>query len=1156
MRFLRTPIFSLLIALTFPAPCHAQMSVKELEQELKRVEKPETDEERQLFNVLDESLELAKKHQANLAAIKDFKARIKAAPDSLSKLRQNPPKPSFPLSPPENISRKELENTLNEIHAELETQRKNYEKLQNELSERDKSTTTVAQNLATRRNELNELDIPGALPSNASKVQLAELNQKKQRKQYLESEIEKLKAEQDCYIAEQDLLRVKSHILSNNIIKPLIDIQANWQKVLQQKTIAEAEAALKQARIREASLSNIPELAAIARSNAAMAELRSGADGLSSKIASAYNYRTKLEEQIARIKREEKYAKDRIELLENADLEIDSETGRLLRKQRSNIPDTDKLEGDLRRLLSESATAQLELIKFEHRSTRELTDIEAQIKDLYERHKDSGVKEETIRELLNQKRELLEDVTNDYRTYSNRLNLSIGTTKQAISTFSNYALFLDERLLWIPSAERLKTSDIPAEFDAIVRAFSPAVGGAWAASMFEDMKSRWFLWAPVLILFLLPYVRRQKIIANLASEGKRATKRNCSSFSPTLKALFNSLLLNSPVPLAAIFLAWRTENTSPFYPALLALAAFSFAVGFIRRLSRPSGILESHIHLGSERTEVIYKNLRWYLPVAMPLVFLSYLVLVGMDQFAATGRITFIILLLVTGVLLFNITKPSKQVLYTGHSPTRIAKVSFILAVLTPLALITAVALGYISSVLTVQQQLLASLIIILTTLLVVALLLRWGLVSRRRLAINQALKRREAALAERKKKEEDGESTESANDIPTLEEVKAKAVDVAEVEEKTTRLIKVGAFCALAFSLWTIWAASLPALSFLDNVELWDSNGKDKTEQTANSSSPAGMLKNIGSSGSDSSSSEDSSSSSESLPKIIAPDKSKVTLQDLLIFFIALFLTFTAARNIPSLLELTLLSKLNLKPGGSFAVTTAITYTIVVVGIIIAFARIGITWSKVQWIAAAVTLGIGFGLQEVFANFVAGLILLFERPIRLGDYITVGDVSGRVTQIRIRATTIQQLNNRELVVPNKEFITGQVVNWTLKDALLRAEVTVGIAYGSDTELARQELLKVADANPRVVKSQKPDVIFGDFADSTLNFTLRCHVNGIEDFIPVQSELRFAIDKAFREHNIEIAFPQRDIHIRSVTNLSEALKEQAKEITQQEGDKK
>jgi potassium efflux system protein len=190
--------------------------------------------------------------------------------------------------------------------------------------------------------------------------------------------------------------------------------------------------------------------------------------------------------------------------------------------------------------------------------------------------------------------------------------------------------------------------------------------------------------------------------------------------------------------------------------------------------------------------------------------------------------------------------------------------------------------------------------------------------------------------------------------------------------------------------------------------------------------------------------------------------------------------------------------------------------------------------WSNIQWLVAAVGLGLGFGLQEIFANFVSGLIILFERPIRVGDTVTVGNISGVVSRIRIRATWITGFDRKELVVPNKEFVTTQLVNWSLSDAISRVEIRVGIAYGSDTEKAIELLQDAADANPDVLRDPAPSVLFRGFGDSSLDFELRAFSPDMERRLPIVHALHMAIDRSFRTNGIEIAFPQRDVHLRSL----------------------
>jgi potassium efflux system protein len=224
----------------------------------------------------------------------------------------------------------------------------------------------------------------------------------------------------------------------------------------------------------------------------------------------------------------------------------------------------------------------------------------------------------------------------------------------------------------------------------------------------------------------------------------------------------------------------------------------------------------------------------------------------------------------------------------------------------------------------------------------------------------------------------------------------------------------------------------------------------------------------------------------------------------------------------------------LTLDAGARYAVTAVSKYIITVIGVVVAFGQLGIGWSQVQWLVAAVSVGLGFGLQEIFANFVSGLVLLFERPIRIGDIVSVGDVTGKVSRIRIRATTITDWDLRELVVPNKEFITGRVMNWTLSDTVSRMTIQVGVAYGTDPELTKQTLLKVAAAHPLVLKEPPPHALFDAFGDSTLNFTLRVYMASRDSYLELRHDLHKGIDAAFREAGIEIAFPQRDLHIRSM----------------------
>ncbi|MHC4717955.1 MAG: mechanosensitive ion channel family protein, partial [Planctomycetota bacterium] len=186
-------------------------------------------------------------------------------------------------------------------------------------------------------------------------------------------------------------------------------------------------------------------------------------------------------------------------------------------------------------------------------------------------------------------------------------------------------------------------------------------------------------------------------------------------------------------------------------------------------------------------------------------------------------------------------------------------------------------------------------------------------------------------------------------------------------------------------------------------------------------------------------------------------------------------------------------------------------------------------------------TVGLGFGLQAMFANVISGLIILFERPLRVGDTVSIGENIDTVKRIRIRATTIAGWDRREIVVPNRELLSAKVVNWSLSDKVLRITLRVGIAYGSDTRLAEQVLHEAAGNDARVLDDPKPMVLFTAFGDSALEFELRVYVKGVENYLSAMHDLNVAIDRALRDAGITIAYPQRDTHLDSVAPLEVRL---------------
>ena len=219
---------------------------------------------------------------------------------------------------------------------------------------------------------------------------------------------------------------------------------------------------------------------------------------------------------------------------------------------------------------------------------------------------------------------------------------------------------------------------------------------------------------------------------------------------------------------------------------------------------------------------------------------------------------------------------------------------------------------------------------------------------------------------------------------------------------------------------------------------------------------------------------------------------------------------------------------------GAREALITLFGYVGFIVALLIGLTQAGVELGGLVWISSALALGIGFGMQEIANNFVSGLILLFERPIRAGDFVTVGEVEGFIRSIRIRATEIETLDNQNVLVPNSELISGRVTNWVLRNTFGRLRVIVGVAYGSDVEKVREILEAVAHDHSEVItdgRAPAPRALFMGFGDSSLDFELRVRISRIDRRFSVQSDINFAIDQAFREADIKIPFPQRDLHL-------------------------
>jgi potassium efflux system protein len=527
-------------------------------------------------------------------------------------------------------------------------------------------------------------------------------------------------------------------------------------------------------------------------------------------------------------------------------------------------------------------------------------------------------------------------------------------------------------------------------------------------------------------------------------------------------------------------------------------------LNFLNYLCRERGVAQVHFRWHDVSRMTLRRQVLWVKPLWVPLIFLIATIEASNKGVYenSLGRLAFMVV--ITAAIVF-VTRmrpilPSRSAeVHDASKKSLLFRMRFFwypALFALPGILFLLAFMGYYYTALRLSWQFHNTALLVFALVLGHNLALRWLVIVQRRLAYEETVRKRKERLEVERVNA--GESPSSAGS-PQIESVEFEEPEIsqAQITEQTRDLLQTLLFFSGLIGLWLIWNDVLPAMQMLEGVHLWSYSVE-----------------------------------SEGVRQVVP-----ITLTNVLFAILIAAITFVGARNLPGVLEITLLKYLPLDAGARYAFSTICQYVASAIGVIIAFNYIGIDWSGLKWLVAALGVGIGFGLQEIIANFVSGLIILFERPVRIGDIVTVGEVDGVVSRIRIRATTITNWDRKEYLVPNKEFITGRVLNWTLSNAVNRVVITVGVAYGSDTVLARELLLKVAHDHPNILDDPAPVATFEGFGDNALNCVLRCFLPNLDNRLVTITELHTAIDKSFKQAGITIAFPQRDIHLDQISRL-------------------
>ncbi|WP_139709978.1 miniconductance mechanosensitive channel MscM [Aeromonas allosaccharophila] len=577
----------------------------------------------------------------------------------------------------------------------------------------------------------------------------------------------------------------------------------------------------------------------------------------------------------------------------------------------------------------------------------------------------------------------------------------------------------------------------------------------------------------------------------------RIGKVTQDKFSLTSRLLLRSLLASLPLPAMVLMVRGLLEGAWQ-YPFAVAVARGLGEIWFLllalvmaRHLTLEKGILIHHFRWPRERVQQVWNQFRTLLLVLIPSFFVQGMANSYQEHafYDSLGRMAFMIGAL---WLLLFFARLNRERLPLTWGQTDMTKPHLLhhfiwnSLMLAPLLAVIGALFGYFYTSRILLRQLELSLLVGLGCLLIYYLARRWMLIQRRRLAFERAKSKRAEILALRGR---DDNQEELSSEIPDV--VEENELDLDTISAQSLGLVRT--LLMLGFTMLVVvqWSDLNSAFSFLSNIEVWQVSSK------------IGGIEQL----------------------------SAITLQDLMLTAFVFILTVVTARNLPGLMELTLLQHLSLSPGTGFALTTTSKYLVILIGALTGFSMLGIDWSKTQWLVAALSVGLGFGLQEIFANFVSGLIILFEKPIRLGDTVTIRDLTGTVTKIKTRATTIVDWDRKEIIVPNKAFITEQFINWSLSDAITRVKLRIRIGLTRDPKLVQRILEESIQASTLVLETPTPEVFLIEFTDSALIYEIRLYVNNMDHRMPITHEVHSLVLEKMQQQGLTLPHQQIDIHL-------------------------
>ncbi|AKZ66114.1 miniconductance mechanosensitive channel MscM [Candidatus Palibaumannia cicadellinicola] len=612
-----------------------------------------------------------------------------------------------------------------------------------------------------------------------------------------------------------------------------------------------------------------------------------------------------------------------------------------------------------------------------------------------------------------------------------------------------------------------------------------------------------------IILIVLSISSRKTYYKFLVTSSNKVGKVNQDHFILTLRTVLWSLLIALPLPLFWATIGYGLRHAWP-YPAAVAFGEGISATVLILWILIVSTYFANNqglfiVHFGWPALQV--KRAQRYYTFFISMIIPLIIILIALDtyhhrEFASNlGRLCFILLCICLALVKVNLKKAGLPLHLDKHkhssSENMVNRLLWNIIISAPIFAAIASCLGHLATAQSLLAKLEKSVAIWLLLLIIYYIIRRWMFIQRRRIAFERAKQRRAEILAQRARND-DNLSQSQLNEVAA--EVDDKVLDLDTMSTQSLQLVRSIITLIALISIILLWSDIYSAFSFLEKIQLWDVTYPINGVET------------------------------------IHP----ITLGAVLVAIIVSMITTQLVRNLPALLELALLQHLNLTPGTGYAITTLTKYSLMFLGGLIAFSFIGIDWSKLQWLVAALGVGLGFGLQEIFANFISGLIILFEKPIRIGDTVTISNLTGNITRINTRATTITDWDRKEIIMPNKSFITEQFVNWSLSDTVTRVVLHIPAPPRAHIEQITHILVQAAQNCQLVLEMPVPEAFLVNVQHGVPIFELRMYVAEMGHRMPLRHQVHMHIINGYRENDIELPLTPMIQWFQSKFNINEA----------------